>query len=365
MKNIEWFYPIVGKAEQENIKKVIKINFPNQGIFTKTFEKKISKILKVKYVVAVPSGTVALFMALKALGIGKNDNVVVPNLTFVATANAVTMAGANVILADIDKNNLGICLNSLEKIIKKKKIKAIIPVHISGRGSNIFEIIKLARKNKIKVIEDAAEAFFSKNNFFLGTFGDVGCFSFSPNKIITTGQGGALVTNNQKLYLNLIRLRDQGRVGKVTGGGEDTIISSGYNFKFTNILSAIGLAQLTKLERRRKKMIWIHRMYQKYLKKNKKLKFFPFNIKKGEFPLWTDISSSKRDKLIKKLKNDGIECRKFWKPLNLVLPYKQSSKNFPNSTYYANKLFWLPSNFEINKKDIIKVCNKINNFFSY
>jgi len=130
MKSIKWFYPIVGKAEQENVKKVIKINFPNQGIFTKKFEKKISKILKVKYTVAVPSGTVALFMALRALGIGKNDNVVVPNLTFVATANAVRMAGANVILVDIDKDNLGICLNSLEKIIKKKKIKVIIQFKI-------------------------------------------------------------------------------------------------------------------------------------------------------------------------------------------------------------------------------------------
>jgi len=361
-KSIKWFYPIIGKREQDNIKKVIKINYPNQGKFTKKFEKKISKIIKVKYAVAVPSGTVALFMALKALGVGKNDNVVVPNLTFVATANAVAMSGAKVVLVDIDKKNLGICLNSLKTIVKKKKIKAIIPVHISGRGSNIFEVIKFAKKNNITVIEDAAEAFFSKKKYFLGSIGDVGCFSFSPNKIITTGQGGAIVTNKKKIYLTLLKLRDQGRIGKVTGGGEDKIVAHGYNFKFTNILSSVGLAQIQELLKRKKKLIWIHKMYIKNIKKSKKIKFFEFNLKNGEFPLWTDVYSSCRDKLIKTLSNEGIECRKFWKPLNTLPIYKKSFKNFPNSKFFLNKLFWLPSNFEMNKKEIIKICNKINKY---
>ena len=359
-KKLNWFEPKVGKTEYEYVKKVIDLNYPNQGFFTKEFENKISKILKTQYTVAVPSGTTALYLALKALGVGKKDNIVVPNITFVATANAVVMTGAKVILVDIDKNNLGICLNSLKKITSKKKIKAIIPVHISGRASNILEIISFAKKNKIKVVEDAAEAFYSKNVNFLGSFGDVGCFSFSPNKIITTGQGGAIITSNKKIYLDLLKLRDQGRIGKVTGGGEDKIVSAGYNFKFPNILSAIGLAQLKKLAKRKKTLNNIHDIYKKNLKFNKNFKIFSFEQQKGEIPLWTDAYSSSRNKLILMLKKKGIECRKFWKPLNSLPPYKKSFRNFPNSKAYLNKLFWLPSNFSMTQKDVLRVCGEIN-----
>ena len=252
-KKLYWFTPSVGKKEAKYVNEVINLNYPNQGRITKKLEKNISKLLNVKYAIATTSGTMSIYLALKALGVGKNDKVVVPNITFVATANAVEMTGAEVVLADIDKNNLGICIDSLKKIISKNKVKAIIPVHISGRNSNILEIVKFAKKRNIKIVEDAAEAFYSKNgNHFLGTLGDMGCFSFSPNKIITTGQGGMVVTNNKKLYLFLLKLKDQGRVGKVTGG-DDKHVCVGYNFKFTNILSAVGLAQLSQLKKRKKK----------------------------------------------------------------------------------------------------------------
>lgn len=360
MKNkISWYSPQIGYAEQKSIEKVVKLNYPNQGSFTKKFENKISKILKVRYVVAVPSGTVALYLALKAIGIKTNDKVIVPNITFTATANAVTMTGAKVILVDIDKKNLGICLFSLRKIINKNKIKAIIPVHISGRSSNVFEVIKLAKKNNISVIEDAAEAFYSKNKNFLGTLGDLGCFSFSPNKIITTGQGGAIVTNNKKNYLKILKLRDQGRVGKVTGGGEDNIVSVGYNFKFTNILSSIGIAQLDKLKKRKKKLIKNYVLYKKNILPTQNFRLFEFDLKKGELPLWTDAYVLNRDKLISKLKKKGIECRKFWSPLNLHPHYKKSFKYFPNTKFYYKKLLWLPSSFDMSKKIIQKICKEI------
>jgi perosamine synthetase len=362
MKNkISWFSPEIGNAELKSIKKVVNLNYPNQGWFTKKFEDKISKLLKVRYVIAVPSGTVAIYLALKTIGIKINDKVVVPNITFTATANAVTMTGAKVILVDIDKKNLGICLASLRKIINENKIKAIIPVHISGRSSNIFEVIKLAKKNNINVIEDAAEAFYSKNINFLGTYGDLGCFSFSPNKIITTGQGGAIITNNKKNYLKILKLRDQGRVGKVTGGGEDNIVSVGYNFKFTNILSSIGIAQLDKLKKRKKSLIKNYLIYKKNLPSTKTFKLFEFDLKKGELPLWTDAYALNRDKLISKLKKKGIECRKFWTPLNLHPYYKKSFKYFPNSKFYYKKLLWLPSSFNMSKKIIKNICKEIQN----
>ena len=309
MKNtIPWFSPQVGDDEQKNIKRVIKLNYPNQGLFTKQFENKISKLLKIKYVVAVPSGTVAIYLALKAIGVKINDKVVVPNITFMATANAVTMAGAKVVLVDVDKNNLGICMVSLKKIIIKNKIKAIIPVHISGRASNILDVIKLAKKNKINVIEDAAEAFYSKNKSFLGTLADLG-----------------------------------------------------WNARLTNIQASIGIAQLSKLEKRKKNLIKNYLIYKKSLPLTKSFKLFEFDLKKGELPLWTDAYVLNRDKLILKLKKKGIECRKFWNPLNLHPYYKKSFKFFPNSKFYYKKLLWLPSGFNMSKRIIQNVCKEIQN----
>ena len=142
------------------LEKVLISNFPNEGKFTKILEKKISRLLKVKHVVATTSGTASIFLALKAIGIKRDDEVIVPNLTFPATANAVMLAGAKPILVDVDINNLLIDEKSLLKKINKKT-KAIIPVHISGRGTNIKNILKIAKAKKLFVIEDAAEAFMS------------------------------------------------------------------------------------------------------------------------------------------------------------------------------------------------------------
>ena len=188
------------------IKDVLSKNFPNEGEFTKNFEKKISSLLKTKYAITSTSGTSAIFLALKAINVMPEDEILVPNITFPATANAVKLTGAKVVLVDVNKKDLLISIDDLKKITRKTK--AIIPVHISGRGGNILELIKFAKSKKIKVIEDAAEAFTSKKGSrFLGTFGDAGCFSFAPNKIITTGQGGIIVTKNKKILKILKNLK--------------------------------------------------------------------------------------------------------------------------------------------------------------
>ena len=196
--------PVIDLKETKKIlNNVLNSKFVNEGRQTKQFENKICKFLKVNYAVSTTSGTTALFLALKAAGIKQNDDVLVPNITFPATANAIKMAGGNPILVDIDPKNILINEKSLKKKINKKT-KFFIPVHISGRGSNIKKIIKICKEKSIKVIEDAAEAFGSKiSNKNLGTFGIAGCFSFAPNKIITTGQGGVVVTNNKNIYKKL------------------------------------------------------------------------------------------------------------------------------------------------------------------
>ena len=244
-----------------------------------------------------------------------------------------------------------------------RKTKAIIPVHISGRGGKIKELVKLAKTKKIFIVEDAAEAFMSKlGNFFLGTFGDVGCFSFAANKIITTGQGGIIVTNNKKIYAKIKKLKDQGRQSS-TVGGEDYYDSVGYNFKFTNMQGALGLSQLTDLGSRIKILKNHYSLYKKYLINNKYFRLIGFNTRLGELPLWTDVYCSDRNKLFKYLREKGANCRYFWLPLNVCKPYKQSFSRLKNSRKLYKKLMWLPSSLDIKKKDIITVCKIINKYY--
>ena len=361
-KILKFISPIINHKETNSIiAKSLKSGLPNEGYITKEFEKKISKLLNVKHVVATTSGTIAIFLALKALGINKRHEVIVPNITFAATVNAVSLTGAKPVLADVDKETLLLNLDKLKSKISKKT-KAIIPVHVSGRGSNIKKLKEFSKKFKIKLVEDAAEAFMSKvGKKFLGTYGDLGCFSFSPPKIITTGQGGVVVTNDTKLFKKILQLKNQGRVG-FSNGGEDKYESIGYNFKFTNIQSALGISQLNSINWRKNKLIKNYKLYKKYVLENSNLKIFNFNISNGEVPLWVDIYCKKRNKLHKFLLNQGFECRLFWHPINFCKPYKKSFKGLENSLILKEKLMWLPSSLSLSEKKIKKICNLINYF---
>jgi len=343
------------------IKSVLIKNSPNEGNLTRKLEDKISKMLNIKYVIATTSGTVAIFLALKALKIKKGDEVLVPNITFAATINAVNLTGAKPVLIDVNEENLLLDDKKIKKRINKKT-KAIIAVHISGRGSNIYKLKRIAKKYNLNLIEDAAEAFGSKiKKKFLGTVGDVGCFSFSPPKIITTGQGGAVVTNKFKLFKEILQLKNQGRVG-ITNGGEDKYKSVGYNFKFTNLQSALGLSQLKNMNTRKKKLIENYLFYKKNLITNSKFKIFNFDLNKGEIPLWTDVYSSNRNKLYKYLLNCGVECRLYWHPINYIEPYKKSFQVLEISKKLNQKLMWLPSSLNIKKSELSKICKLINDF---
>ena len=363
MRKINFTKPKINYNETiKTLARVLKSGFINQGDKNKEFEKKICNFLKIKYTVTTTSGTSAIFLALKAAGVKKNDEVIVPNITFPATANAVKLAGGKPILVDVNPESLLIDEKSLKKIISKKT-KFIIPVHVSGRGSNINSIINICKTRSIKVIEDAAEAFGSKiNRKNLGSFGIAGCFSFAPNKLITTGQGGAVVTNSKVIFRKLKILKDQGRIGE-TNGGEDKYVSLGYNFKFTNLQAALGLSQIKNLDWRIKKLKKIHSFYFKNIKKNKNIKLIPFNLKNGELPLWTDVWCNYRNELYKFLESKNIECRYYWKPLNLCPPYSSSFRKLKNSKKLMGKLMWLPSSLDITTKDQKKICNLINSFY--
>lgn len=360
-KIIKWWSPRIGEEEFRLVKDVLASNYLNDGEITRRFESKIADLLKVKYAIAVTSGTVAISLSLKSLGIGYGDEVIVPDITFIATANAAEMCGAKVVLVDIDPKDMNIDVGSIKKAITKKT-KAIIPVHVTGRGAELEAILKIAKENNIFVIEDAAEALLSKRaGKYLGTFGDTGCFSLSPNKTITAGQGGLIVTNNEKLAVRLRELKDQGRP-KTGTGGDDLHNSIGYNFKFTNLQAAVGLGQLDYLSDRTERMKKINKIYSDSLRNIAGFKLFEF--KEDEVPQWTDAVIDRRDELEAYLKNRDINCRKYWFPLHAQLPYKLKDDNFANSIKLSPKALWLPSCFDMSDDDVKYVVKNIKEFYS-
>ena len=247
--NIPWYRLELAGKEELNIRKVLDSGYLNDGETTREFERQIALRVKCKYAVAVTSGTAAITLALIACGIGSGDEVIVPNLTFIATANAARLAGASVKLVDINRERLTLDVEAVANAIGPRT-RAIVSVDVNGRGCDYDALEKLCKKHGIHLVCDSAEALGSQwNGQYLGSFGDAGCFSFSANKTISCGQGGMVVTNDLSIYQRLLELKDQGR--RQTGsGGDDQHPALGFNFKLTNLQSAVGLAQLEKYEER-------------------------------------------------------------------------------------------------------------------
>jgi len=360
-KKIPWWVPQIGEEGRRLAEEVLDGGYLNDGEFTARFEKKIADLLGCKHAVAVTSGTAAIFLSLKGLGVGPGDEVIVPDATFIATANAVDLCGAKPVLVDINPDNLTIDAPAIIRAITSKT-KAIVPVHVTGRGADMEAILKIAKEHNLFVVEDAAEALMSKHKGkYLGTWGQAGCFSFSPFKIIGTGQGGMIVTDDDKLEISLRELKDQGRPKKGTGG-DDIHRVIGYNFKLTNLQAAVGLGQLSQLEFRIKKIKETYRQYLENLNPNT-VSLFKFNITEGELPLWIDGWTDRRNELCEYLSSKNIDYRKFWFPIHTQNPYKLSDDSFLNSSKMLPQSFWLPSAFTLSKEDVLAVCGHINDFF--
>jgi len=362
-KKIPWWMPSFGRAEIKFINMAFRKNYLNEGELTSLFEKKISSLLGSKFALALTNGTSAIFLSLKALGIGPGDEVIVPDVTFIATANAVEMCGARPVLVDIDPATMNISCASFASAITSRT-KAVIPVHVSGRPADMETIAAIAAKNNIFVVEDAAEALMSKHKGrYLGTFGKTGCFSFSANKTISTGQGGMIVTDDAKIYSRLKELKDQGRPFRGTGG-DDLHNSIGYNFKFTDLQAAVGLGQLADLKRRTARMRRNYQLYAESLANLKEAALFSFNIAAGELPQWTDGLFKQRPALDRYLASKNIDCRRYWFPIHQQRPYLLPDERFANSTRLSPSALWLPSAFTMTDKEIGLVAGQIKDFYA-
>ncbi len=360
-RKIDFWVPQFGPEEKARVADVIDSGFLNDGEVTSQFEREVAELLGCKHVIATTSGTAAIFLALAGAGIEAGDEVLVPDVTFIATANAVSLAGAKPVLVDVDPQNLNLDPAAAERAITPRT-KAIIPVHVSGRAADISAISDIAKRHGLLVIEDAAEAFLSKHHGkCLGTFGRAGCFSLSPNKTITTGQGGLIATDDDQLHVRLRELKDQGRPARGTGG-DDTHNSVGYNFKFTNLQAAIGLAQLKDLPRRADRMRNIYKGYREGLRGVDGISVIPFDVEQGELPQWTDVLIDQRDALYDHLVSRGIRGRRFWHPLHTQTPYRMPGQQFPNSSQQIPHAMWLPSAFTLSDEDVAAVCAEIRSF---
>lgn len=332
---------------------------------TEEFEKMICEYTGAKYCSVVSNGTISLFLALKALGIKNRDEVIVPDYTMIATPNAVMMVGAKPVFVDVDDS---LCLNT--ELVKKAittRTKAVIHVSINGRAGDLNNLKKLCKDNKIHLVEDAAQSLgsFHKGKH-LGRFGEFGSFSFSMPKIITTGQGGALITDSGELYNRVEKLKDFGRI-KTGVDWHDTL---GWNFKFTDLQAVLGIEQMKKLPERVKRKKVMLALYYKLLKNVKKIKLIETSPETS--PWFIEVLVPDPVVLQNYLKERGIGSRLFYPAIHAQPIYqtnkgrfdKFTASKFPVATNISNHGLWLPSSSFLRDSDIRKVCREINNFYT-
>ena len=352
--------------EKKELNSVINSGWFTEAAKTRQFEKMIADFVGVKYACAVTSGTTALYVGLKALGIGRGDEVIVPDLTFVAGPNSVEAVGAKPILVDIEQDSLNLDLKKIKQSITKRT-RAIMPVDFNGRAVDIKNITELANQHNLSLIEDAAHGlgcFYDKKH--VGTMSDIGIFSFSTPKIITTGQGGMIVTNNKKLYEKCKAIKDFGRKPNTKQNMHMAFEhpTIGYNFKFTEFQAAVGIAQMKKLRKRmilKKKMF---NLYKELLSKVSCVNFIETNLDKVT-PWMVDIlvdSKRKRDDIIKYLEKNNVESRIFYPPIHRLPPYQNKDIKFKITSEISDKGLWLPSSVNLKENQINFICNNIKNF---
>jgi perosamine synthetase len=346
--------PTITEKEIEYVLQAVKSGWVSSlGEYINRFEDEFAKFIGTKYALTVANGTVGLHLALVSLGIKEGDEVIVPDLTFIATANAVKYTGATPVFADIDKETWCISVEDIERKITPRT-KAVIPVHLYGHPADMDPIIEIARRYNLYIIEDCAEAHGAEyKGKKVGSIGHCGVFSFYGNKIITTGEGGMITTNDEKIYEKAKYLRDHA-MSKEKRYWHTEI---GYNYRMTNIQAALGLAQLERINEIIQKKREIFRWYQECLKDLKGVKLNP-EKEWAKNVYWMvclvneNFDEEKRDEFMKKLKEKGIDTRPFFYPCSMMPMYKKDE--FVNCIAYEiyQKGINLPSGYNLKEEDV-------------
>ena len=325
---------------------------------TREFEQMICEYTGAKFCSVYPNGTLTLFAILNALGISRGDEVIVPDYTMIATINAVKLAGAKPVVVDINKKSLCMNVGYVKKAVTSKT-KAVIHVSINGRAGDLEALEKFCSGKDIFLIEDAAQSLGSfYNNKHLGRFGIAGSFSFSVPKIITTGQGGAIITDDENVYNRILKIKDFGRVS----GGVDVHTQMGWNFKFTDIQAVIGIEQMKKLPWRVKRKKEIYSLYEDKLKGVATIEFIETDLKNVS-PWFIEVLVEKREELISYLKENGIGSRPFYPPIHSQKIYSYIKGRFPNCVSITQKGLWLPSSTKLTDDEVSYICEQVRSFY--
>jgi len=351
--------PNLGDIEKQYLAKAIESGFVSSvGPYVPEFEGKFAEYVGAKYAVSVQSGTAAIHIALYESGIGKGDEVIVPSLTFIATINPILYVGAKPVIVDVNRDTWNTSPEEIEKAITKRT-KAIIPVHIYGNPCDMDRIMAIASRHGLYVIEDATESLGATyKGKHTGTFGQFGCFSFNGNKLITTGGGGMVVTNNGDSAKHIKFLVNQARDSSKGYYHPEM----GFNCRMTNIEAALGLAQLTKINSflKKKRAFW-----DSYHDNLKDLPFVKFQQEyHGACSSWwlTCIKVScniEPDKLSLELNKMNIQNRRIFWPANLLPYLKKFSKPCPNSYDIYQKGLCLPSSTANTVNDVTRASLRI------
>ncbi len=351
--------PTISEESKKNVISALDSGWiSSSGSFVNEFEEKFAERFGIKHAITVTNGTAALHVALLSLGIKEGDEVIVPAFTMAASWMAIMYTGAKPVFVDCELETYNIDTNKIEEKITEKT-KAIMPVHIYGHPCDMDPIMNIAKKHNLFVVEDAAEAHGATYNEQLaGTIGDIGCFSFYGNKIITTGEGGMIITNNDLIAKKCRQFKDLHH-------SETRFIHDGlgYNYRMTNLQAALGCGELKKLDEYVEKKIWIAERYNELLKDipgitipttktNVKNVFWMYSllIDKKEFGM-------DRDSLRGKLKENEIGTRDFfYSPEDQpILKDILNNKTFPNTRTISEQGLYLPSGLAITEEQIEKV----------
>lgn len=374
-------YPLFDIYWDENdIEKVINVikrgSYWATGPEIREFEERLAEYYNVDYAVTFNSGTSALHAILLAFGITSGE-VIVPSMSFISTANCVILAGAKPVFAEIEEKTLGLDVNDVEKKITKKT-RAIIPMHYGGKVCKDIEVLnELANDKKIKLIEDNAESFGAKiNNKFAGTIGHAGMLSFCQNKIITMGEGGAILTNEDKIYKKLLLIRSHGRVEQsgtdyFSNIYEMDYIQVGYNYRIPTICGALGLSQLEKIDKiielRRK----VGKYYDNHLKKIPQIQIIPeIEESRNVYQLYSVLleNPENRNELQAYLLEKGIYTKVYFFPIHLKSFYREKfgykKGDFPITEKLSDKIVTLPFSLKFKESDQNYIIKSIRDFFN-
>lgn len=370
---VPYFEPWITEQDKSTVVRTLGQRWLTNGPNLIKFERKIAAFIGTKYSAGVGSATQALHLALRSLGIGPGDEVIVPTFTFVATANAVKYCGAKPILTDVDPNTFNINPKEIKKNITKRT-RAIILVHYGGQACEMQKIAKIAKNKGLYVLEDCAHSLGSKyKNQKCGSLGDLGCFSFYPTKIITTGEGGMITTNNQKAMKKIKLLRSQAmnvqaKERESKAKWKYDVVDLGYNYRLDEIRASLGLSQFGRIKKINSLRQNIAKMYDKALSRKKGISI-PF--KEGDrnhiYHLYT-IKIEKdynltRNELFQKLHDKGIGTSVQYFPLHLMSIFKKDYKNKKNQFKISNilkdKVISLPIYPKMSNKQINYVISNL------